>query len=286
LDESFSRIVIYKEWSLHFASVIASIACVALAVFPFGIAAITRPTAVAWIGSGLMLALGAYVRWRDIRGRNKWDQLSYLELQDGRITLVPSRRMSLLGYEKAQAPFPVGSRLECHIDTGDMYFTGDHGSFIKGSLWIVEPTGTKQKLFDYWADVCHRVMAANLRNAGIPFRIINFYSGQDGEHTETDITSRFTEGAPKPRNRKLLTILLGTSNLWLGAVAGALVHNSGYVIAIGVSWYVVMASVQLLSVRSSPGPSKRSALVQVGTSIPLFAAGYAFSVVCVWYIFK
>ena len=62
--------------------------------------------------------------------------------------------MRQMGYIRTEAAFPIGSSLEYHIDTGDQYFTGDHGQFLKASLWIAEPNGTKRQLLNYvdWSE--------------------------------------------------------------------------------------------------------------------------------------
>jgi hypothetical protein len=124
-----------------------------------------------------------------------------------------------------------------------------------------------------------RVAAVNLRNAGIPFRIIKVYDGQEGEHTETDITAQRLQASR--RSRPPIRILLGTSNWWLGILASVLTHNIVYVAVTGVVGFSAMVIVALRS-RTSKG----SSLVHVATLIPSYAGGYAFAVVAVWYIFK
>jgi len=232
-----------------------------------------------WLLSGVIAALAVYVCWRDARGKDDWDRCTYLEIQGGSIKFVPSRAERYRGVSSAQAPFPEGATLEYQRDTGDQYFTGDHGGYVGGSLWIVAQSGAKQKLFDL-IGIFPRAMLRNLNQAGIPCRAVNIYNGQDGEHTETDITSRYAE-SERLKGRRFWVVLLGTSSIWLGGIAAVLVHNAMYAIGIGVVGYLALAAIRI---RWSP--SKRSAVVGLLATAPSFAGGYAIAVIAVWYIFK
>ena len=183
------------------------------------------------------------------------------------------------GWASARSPFPPGSGLECHVETGDRYFTGDHGQTLLKSLWIVRPDGRRHSLLRDVVDLNLRALVTNLGKSGISFRVVNVYEGQEGEHTETDITGQYVE-APR-RSLIPISVLLGTSSLWLGVLASALTRNAMYVAAIGVMGFATMAAV---SQRSKA--SKGSTVVHVATLIPSYAAGYAFAVIAVWYIFK
>jgi len=277
-DEQSSRIVIGTD-SLHLVTAIVLLLCIPVAII-FAVGAVKRPEEpVWWLLSGLIVAIAAYVCWRDISSKDDWDRNSYLEIQGGSIKFVPSREKSRLGYSSAQAPFPEGATLEYQRETGDHFFTGDHGDYVGGSLWVVGRSGAKRKLLDP-IGVFARTMLLNLNHVGIPCRAINIYNGQDGEHTETDITAQYTESA-RCKGSPFWGVLLGTSSMWLGGIAAILVRNSGYVIGIGVLGYIVFAAIQ---VRRSP--SKRSAVVGLLETIPSYAGGYAFAVIAVWYIFK
>ena len=199
-----------------------------------------------------------------------WDRVTFLEFQNGKIALVPSRKMRGLGYTAAEVPFPPGSTLEYRVETGDMYFTGDHGIALRWTLWVVDPRGKRWQLREFADEFRVQVAAAYLRNAGIPFRIIKAYDGQEGEHTETDITVERIQASTKAWKRNLAAILMGTSSLWLGAITGALVQNWEYVVAIGVTGYTVIAILTVLS-----KTSKRTVLIQIISSIFTYAAGYA-----------
>ena len=203
-------------------------------------------------------------------------------MHEGRIAFLPSQRMhQIAGDVRVEAPFPVGSRLECHIDTADLYVTGDNGMVLQRSLWAARPDGTKQQLVGRTTELNLMRMTSNLSDAGIPFRVVKIYDGMEREHTETDVTGDYSSTSGKTWKHGLVAFLEGTSSLWLGLVAGILVHKVAPAIAIGVAGCVFLGVVRL---RTSM--SKRSALIQVATVLPSYAAGYAFAVIAVWYIFK
>jgi hypothetical protein len=230
-DEQSSRIVIGTDF-LHLLTVIVLLLCIPLAII-FAMGAVKRPEEpVWWLLTGVIVVIAAYVCWRDIKSKDDWDRNSYLEIQGGGINFVPSREKSRLGYPSAKAPFPEGATLEYRRETGDHYFTGDHGDYVGGSLWIVGQSGEKQKLLDS-IGVFARTMVLNLNQAGIQCRAINIYNGQDGEHTETDITAQYAESA-RCKESPFWGVLLGTSSMWLGGIAAILIRDSGYVIGIGV----------------------------------------------------
>lgn len=186
-----------------------------------------------------------------------------------------------MGYAPSEAPFPAGSSLEYQIETGDRYFTGDHGQFLKASLWLAEPNGMKRKLLNYMVGLKLKTMATNLSAAGISFRVVKIYDGQIGEHVESDVTARYTQASDDAQYRTALGILIGTSNLWLGVMSALFFHEVEPVIVIGVIGYSLVSIATFCSKRS-----RRAALVQVATTIPLYAAGYALAVLAAWHIFR
>lgn len=237
--------------------------------------------------SSTRIAVGrVWLTWRDSIWERKgsqrgWNRLASVELQDGKIAFIPSRAALQMGYVGTEASFPDGSSLEVHVETGDRYLTGDHGQFLQRTLWIVGTNGMKQQFVGSAVELNPKRMLTNLPNSGIPFRVIRVYDGQDGEHTETDITGEYASSSSKSWKRGVLAILLGTSSLWLGVGAGFSVRHSTQAIAIGVVGYAVTA---ILTLRT--GSSKRSALIQAATLAPSYAAGYAVAVISVWHIFK
>lgn len=209
-------------------------------------------------------------RERSRRGQYDWDRVAFLEWRAGNIIFVPDRRMRSFGYTAAEAPFPTGARLEYHVETGDRYFTGDRGQVLRRSLWVIEPTGAQQQLLDSAAYLNLRTTATNLQRADIPFRVIRIYDGEEGEHTEAEVTAQYIQASTKAWKSGPVAILIGTSSWWLGALAGTFVHSGGYAITIGLLGYAVIA---VFTMRSMP--SKRAALIQVATLIPSYAGGYA-----------
>ena len=95
------------------------------------------------------------------------------------------------------------------------------------------------------------------------------------------MTAHYTQASHNAPKRTALGIFIGTSNLWLGVISALLFHQVEPVVAIGVISYTVIA---IATLRSKT--SKRAALVQVATTIPLYAAGYALAVIAVWYLFR
>jgi hypothetical protein len=251
----------------------------------FIVFAIMRPRELfLWIVACVAIAITwAWLVYRESHGSRDWDRTPHLEVRDARIAFVPDRRMCSMGYEKAEAPFPSGARLEYHVETGDLYIDHDRSQVLRRSLWVVEPTGRSQQLLDSAAYLNVRTAAANLQIAGIPFRIIKVYDGPAGEHTETDTTAEYVHASSKARRMTPIAILIGTSSLWLGAVAGALAQGSAFVIAIGILGYAVVATA---TVASRPTLAKRTALIQVVTLIPTYAAGYAVVAILVRHLFQ
>ncbi len=250
--------------------------------FAFIVFAVLRPEEPFWwLLSGIVTALICVVLGGFAYGRRNWDRIPHLELGNGRIAFVPSQRMRQMGYVTAEAPFPIGGSLEYHIETGDQYFTGDHGQFLKASLWIAGPNRMKRQLLNYVPGVRPDTMATNLSAAGISFRVVKIYDGQIGEHVESDVTARYTQAPDNAQKRTALGILIGTSNLWLGVLSALLFSQVKTAVAIGVISYFFISIATLYS-----KTSKRAALVQAATTLPLYSAGYAFAVIAVWYLFR
>jgi hypothetical protein len=76
------------------------------------------------------------------------------------------------------------------------------------------------------------------------------------------------------------TILVGTSSLWLGALAGFFIHNVWTVSVLGTAAFAIFATATLCS-----SASKRTALLKLIATLPSYAGGYAVAVVCVRYLF-
>lgn len=254
-----------------------------LALF-FIIGAVVRPReSLRWIAITIVVIAITYLTYRKYaHSRRDWDRTVYVELRDGKIVLVPDRRMRWNGYAAAEAHFPIGASLEYRIETGDRYFTGDHGQVLRYSLWVIEPTGIRQQLLNSAAYLNLRTAAANLETARVPFRIIKVYDGQEGEHTEADVTAEGIQASTKAWSVGLVAVVTATSSLWLGAIVGAMVHNWGYVIAIGLVGYAAIAVATILLSKNSP----RAALIQVATLIPTYAAGYAVVTLVVRHLFN
>jgi len=276
---SVTRISVGRRW-LSWPVAALLYGCFIVALCSLAVAT-NRPRELVWwfVTSLAILSAWMLVR-RELRRNRDWDDITYIALGDGAVTYVPSRKMRReQGLAAAKASFPLGSSLVCQIATGDRYFTGDHGQRLLKSLWIVQADGTRHCLLSDVIDFNLRTTVTNLRRADVPFRVIKVYDGQEGEHTEIDVTGRYLQTSR--RSRTPISILLGTSNLWMGAVAASLTRDVVYVAAIGVLGFVATAVVGLRSTAS-----KRSVLLNVATLIPSYAGGYALAVVAVWYIFK
>lgn len=274
---SVTRISVGRRWpSLPAFALIDTCIVVGMCLF---FLAIERLEWGWWLATSVPIFLSYALIRRELHRKRDWDDITYIELRDGAVTYMPSRKMRRQGWPAAKAAFPVGSGLECHIATGDRYFTGDHGQRLLTSLWTIRPDGTRHRLLNDGVDLNLRTTTSNLRRSGIPFTVIKVYDGQEGEHTETDITAQYVQASS--RSRTPISILLGTSSLWLGAVAAALTHNVLSVVAIGVLGFATVVTVTLRS-----KAAKSSALVHVASALPSYAAGYALAVVAVWYIFK
>jgi hypothetical protein len=220
----------------------------------------------------LFVCAGALPTWLLYRtyGRLDWRRLAYLEQRAGKIAFVPSGRARWWGHAEAEAPFPAGSCLEYRVESGDRYFTGDHGQVLARTFWAVAPNGARHQLLDSAAVLNLGITAANLARAGVPFRVVNTYEGQTGEHSEEDITESYIKDHAKRRRMAPVNILVGTSGLWLGALAGAFVPDVAYLVAIGLVGFAVIASFLM-----SSKLSRRTALVELVGVAPSYLVGYA-----------
>src|ERR1700678_2204272 len=195
-----------------------------------------------------------------------------VELQNGKIKFLPGQWAK--EFESTDAAFPPGSRLEYRIQKGDMYFAGDHSQALGRTLWVIEPDGSRRLLasgFILYLDLT--VAARNLQKLGVPFRAVTFYEGPNGEQVETELSISHS------RLRIPMAFVLGSSNLWLGAVAGLFIHRVSYLIAIGMIAFLVLA---IATVRSAN--SIRAALLKIISSLPIYGAGYAVAVVLVRFL--
>jgi hypothetical protein len=234
-----------------------------------------------WIVACFVIAITWLVYRKFTHGSRDWDRTPHLELRDGRIKFVPSRRMDFAGCTANEMSFPVGSRLEYHVEISDGYLRGDHAQVMGGSLWVKPPVGMKRQLVDCGGHLNVRTAQANVSNSGITFTVIKVYDGMEGEHTETDVTADYVRDSAKARSVMPINIVVGTSSLWLGAIAGALFHNTGYVIAIGILGYTAVAITAAAIGRKT---GKRIPLIGLATVIPTYGAGYAAMAVIARYL--
>jgi hypothetical protein len=191
-----------------------------------------------------------------------------LEIQDGNIKFLPGQ-WTMGQFETTVAAFPPGARVEYRVQEGDMYFGGDHSLALARTLWVIERSGCRKLLasgFSLYVDLT--VAARNLEKRGIPFRAVSFYEGANGELVETEIS------IPHSRLRLPVGLLLASSNLWLGVIAGLLIRSVGYLIGIGTVASLVLA---IATVRTAA--FKRTAFLRVISTLPIYAAGYAMAVV-------
>ena len=149
-----------------------------------------------------------------------------------------------------------------------MFFDGDHSQSIGRTLWVIEPDGNRTLLASGFVLYISLTAARKLTKFGIPFRAVSFYEATDGQIVEDEISisplARFT------------TPLLGLSNLWFGAVAGAFLKSVGQIVAFGVLALAVLA---VLTLRSAT--SKRAASLTIALTLMTYVAGYLVAVVLV-----
>ena len=203
----------------------------------------------------------------------RWDpfhRTPSLSFRNGRIEFIPGKG-TYGEFDKREAAFPVGSTLEYRVQKGDMYFDGDHGLSLGRTLWLVAPDGSRTLLASGFVLYMSLPIATrNLRERGIPFRAISFYEGKDGQVVEQEIS------VPKSAARSAKIVFFGLSNLWLGAIVGALIHTWSYIVALGVFGFAILATVTLRS-----AASKRSASVSLVPTLFTYSAGYFLAVVIV-----
>jgi len=263
-------------------SIVLVLLILAEAAFAFIVFAVMRPhEPLWWLLSGIVIALSCVLLGEFAYGRRNWDRTTHLELGDGRVAFVPSRKLRRMGHVAAEASFPTGGILEYHIRSGDRYFTGDHDQFLRASLWIAESNGTKRPLLSDVVGVNPKTMASNLLRAGVPFRFVKVYESQTGENVESNVTAFYTQRSDNVSKRMVFRIFIGTANLWLGTMSAFLFHDVVPVVAIGLVSYFLIAIGTIYS-----KTSKRTACLQVATMIPVYAAGYGFAVITVWSFFR
>lgn len=207
------------------------------------------------------ITLGRYDPWR---------RTPSLEIQDGEMKFLPGQ--GTYGEIKTTAAaFPPGSHLEYRIQKGDMYFDGDHSQTLGRALWVIEPNGSRKLLASgFVLYVSLTVAARNLKKCGIPFRVVSFSEGKNGEQVESEISTS------QARLRLPVWLLLTSSNLWLGVIAGLFIHRVGYLIGVGTVAFVVLS---IVTVRSAA--SGRAAFLRIISTLPIYAAGYTVAVVLV-----
>jgi hypothetical protein len=193
-----------------------------------------------------------------------------LEIQGDKIKFLPGQGTQG-EFETTAADFPPGSRVEYRIQKGDMFFEGDHSQALGRTLWVIEPNGSRKLLASgFVLYVSLTVAARNLEKRGIPFRVVSFYEGANGEIVETEIPTSHS------RLRFPVGLLLASSNLWLGVIAGLFIRRVDYLVGIGTVAFIVLA---IATVRSAA--SSRTAFLRIISTLPIYAAGYAVAVVLV-----
>ena len=211
--------------------------------------------------SGAPISLG---RWDPYR------RTPSVSLRDGRIKFVPGRGTQGQ-FPVKDAAFPVGARLEFRAQKGDRYFGGDHSQYLGASLWVVEPGGSRTLLADGFVLYMSLTVAArNLKKHGIPFRAVSFYEGEDRNVIEKEISIE------KSGVRFTMGLILGMSNFWVGAIAGAFIRSLGQIMALGAFAFAILAIITLRS-----AASKRVASVGIASTLITYAAGYVVAVVLV-----
>ena len=203
----------------------------------------------------------------------RWDpylRVPSLELRDGKIKFLPGKG-ALNQFQTVEADFPSGSRIEYRVQKGDMFFEDDHAQSLERTLSAVEPNGSRKALASgLILYVGLGVAARNLQKIGIPFRAVSFYIGKDGHEVEREIpisrsTVRIARG-----------LLLGSSNLLLGVIAGLFIRRTAALIVVGAIPFLVLA---IAAFRD--GTDRRAALVKMLTAVPIYATGYAVTVVLI-----
>jgi hypothetical protein len=193
-----------------------------------------------------------------------------VSVQDGRIKFLPGTGTHG-EFDIKDAAFPAGASLEYRVEKGDKYFDGDHGMSLGRTLWVIEPDGSRSLLATgFVLFISLKLAAGNLEKHGIPLRAVSFYRGKDGRIVENEI-SILHSGA-----RFTTAVFLGFSNLWLGIIAGLFVHRLGYLVAIGTVAFTVLAVAGVYS-----AASRRTGFLNVISTLPSYAAGYAVAVVFV-----
>jgi hypothetical protein len=206
------------------------------------------------------------------RPLDAFNRVPVIELQDGKIAFLPGQSMRDI-IAPTEAAFPAGARLEYRIEMGDMYFDGDRGERLGCSLWVIEPDGGRKLLArDFNLYVDFNLAALNLKRAGIPFEVSRVYDGPNGQHLESDITPTLA----RSRHQLPIAFLVGTSSLWLGALAGFFIRDIWIVTGLGTVAFTVFA---IAATRLNV--SKRTAFLKLIATLPSYAGGYALAVVCV-----
>jgi len=208
----------------------------------------------------------------------RWDpyrRTLSVSLRGGSIRFLPGRGTQGQ-FEVKDAAFPAGARLEYRVQKGDMYFDGDHSQALGRTLWVIGPDGSKSLLASGFVLYMSLTVAArNLKERGIPFRAVSFYEAKDGQVVEKEIT------IPRSGARFALGLALASSNLWLGLIAGLFVHAAAYLVAIGIIPFSLLAIATLRT-----AANRKSALVNIFSAAPTYAAVYIFAIVLVRFVFR
>lgn len=214
----------------------------------------------------LRISLGRYDPWR---------RTPSIEIHDGRIKFVPGKG-TYGEFESTECAFPPGSHLEYRVEMGDRFFDGDHGQALGRTLWAVEPTGNRKLLArGFVLYVSLPLALRNLTKCGIPLKAVRFHKGVDAKEIESEIP---ISNSPL---RLPTELLLGLSPLWLGAIDGMFISRLSFIVGVGLLGFAALA---IAGARSN-NPT-RARFLKVLSSLPTYAAGYAFAVVIVRFAFK
>jgi hypothetical protein len=181
------------------------------------------------------------------------ERSSFFRVREPKVNLWPKKPRFQPGLDWSTA-----------LKKGDMYFDGDHSQSLGRTLWVIAPNGSRTLLADgFVLYISLTVAARNLKKRGIPFRAISFYEGNDRQVVEKEISTEQSGARSTPG------LILGLSNLWLGAIAGAFFHSVSQIAALGAFAFAVLAIITLRSVAS------------IASTLITYAAGYLLVVLVV-----
>jgi hypothetical protein len=238
-----------------------------LAVILFAAMFLAGGDASVWDCVILALPIAAILLWlrRQHWDLRDWSTVPFLDLDGERMRIRAAGRFNP-GKAPVEVPFPRGSHLEYHNQYGDLVFDNDGGQHLGYVLKVIRSDRTKSSIeMGYITGIQPNVAAENLQKHGIGFHLIRDYDGQHGEHSETELTAQSSAGKYPG-----LQLLLGTSSIWLGFIAGWFVRSLGITILIGVTGFVLVTLFLLLT-----SNSRRATVVHLLLAIPSYGLTYA-----------